>query len=146
MLSAGPSNTAMSSAWHSSPKTSPSIRKRSRSKEQAVKQPLGKLTALMLSFTPRWSPFWSCLRKPVGPSLTIMFGTPSRSTALVCQKSKPEQSPAFSSNVIWETNCFMFVFIRNYCNTVFGIKQEIKLTFIRLNLTFAAEGAMPDTL
>ena len=142
MLSAGPSKTAMSSAWHSSPKTSPSMRKRSRSKEQAVKQPLGKLTALMLSLTPRWSPFWSCLRSPVGPSLTIMFGTPKRLTAFVRQKSKPEQSPAFSSKVIWEINCFMLVFINYNFSAEFVGKQEIVcVVFCALYVDFDMQGA-----
>ena len=70
------------------------------SKDAAVAQPAGKHTASMLSFTPRWSAPSSCLRRPWGPSETIVAGTPRRSTALVCQKSAPEHSPAFSSRVI----------------------------------------------
>jgi len=40
------------------------------------------------------------LRRPLGPSLIITAGTPSRSTGCVCQKSEPEQKSAFSSSVI----------------------------------------------
>ena len=60
----------------------------------------GKQTAGMLSLMPRWSPCSSCLRRPLGPSLIITAGTPSRSTGCVCQKSEPEQKSAFSSSVI----------------------------------------------
>lgn len=66
-------------------------------------------TALMLSLTPRWSTRSSCLRRPCGSSLTIEAGMPSRSTALVCQRSAPEQSPAFSSSVSRETRALMSV-------------------------------------
>ena len=37
----------------------------------------------------------SCLRRPCGPSVIISDGMPSRSTAFVCQKSRPDVSPAF---------------------------------------------------
>ena len=74
----------------------------SLSKEAAVALAAGKQTALMLSLTPRWSTCSSCLRRPWGPSLTMLAGMPRRSTAFVCQKSAPEQSPAFSSSVSWE--------------------------------------------
>ncbi len=41
MFTAGPSSTATSSAWHSSPKYSPDSRRSSRSKEQATQEPVG---------------------------------------------------------------------------------------------------------
>ena len=80
---------------------------RARSKEAAVAQAAGKQTALMLSLTPRWSTLSSCFLRPWGPSLTMEAGMPRRSTALVCQKSAPEHSPAFSSSVICAMSALM---------------------------------------
>ena len=38
------------------------------------------------------------MRNPCGPSDTIAGSTPSRGTPVMCQKSLPEQSAAFSSS------------------------------------------------
>ena len=67
------------------------------SKDAAAAHPAGKQTASMLSLGSVLPSRW--VRRPWGPSLTLMAGMPSRATALVCQKSAPEQSPAFSSSV-----------------------------------------------
>ena len=107
MFTAGPSTTDTRSCWQLSPSDSPISRIISGSKEAAVALAVGKQTALILSLMPRWSAASSCLRRPWGPSLTMTRGIPSRSTAFVCQKSSPEQRPAFSSSVIWETRALM---------------------------------------
>ena len=100
MFTAGPSSTLSFSCWQASPSASPIFSIMSGSKEAAVALAAGKQTALMLSLMPRWSACSSCLRSPWGPSLTMLRGMPRRSTPLVCQKSSPESSPAFSSSVI----------------------------------------------
>ena len=104
MFTAGPSTTDTRSCWQLSPIASPIARISSGSKDAAVAHAVGKHTALMLSLIPRWSAFSSCFRSPCGPSLTMDLGIPRRSTDFVCQKSSPEQSPAFYSRVIWETS------------------------------------------
>ena len=100
MFTAGPSSTLSFSCWQASPRASPIFSISSGSKEAAVALAAGKQTALMLSLIPRWSAWSSCFRRPCGPSLTMLRGTPRRSTGLVCQKSSPDRSPAFSSSVI----------------------------------------------
>ena len=64
MFTAGPSTTPSFSCWQLSPMAWPIRPMRSRSKEEAVAQAAGIQTALMLSLTPRWSTFSSCLRRP----------------------------------------------------------------------------------
>ena len=64
MFTAGPRSTASFSCCAESAIASPTFSIRSLSKEQAVAQAGGKQTALMLSFTPRLSCVWSCLRSP----------------------------------------------------------------------------------
>ena len=114
MFMAGPRMVLMSSAWHSSPRVSPSVFASSRSKLAATAQPAGKQTARILSLSPRWSASPLCLRSPWGPSETDTAGIPRRSTPFVLQKSAPEQSPAFSSSVICEMRCLIFsLFIRS---------------------------------
>ena len=48
----------------------------------------GKHVAGTLSPMPRWSPPSRCLRRPCGPSVIMIAGTPTRSIGLVYQKSR----------------------------------------------------------
>ena len=81
------------------------------SKDAAAAHPAGKHTASMASLGSVLPSFW--VRRPWGPSLTLIAGMPSRSTALVCQKSAPEHSPAFSSSVraLTSSSTFMVVLL-----------------------------------
>ena len=100
ILAPGPNITATSSCRHASPNATPTSRTSSRSHDAASVTAVGKQVAGTLTFKPRLSPSILCLRRPCGPSATMMALRPSRSTGLKCQKSRPEHSDAFSSSVI----------------------------------------------
>ena len=110
MFTAGPSTTPTPNARASRPMAAPSRRARSGSKLAATEHPVGKQTALRLWLGSSCSGSW--VRRPCGPSETIRVGMPRRSTVLVCQKSAPEQSPAFSSSVSWATSSGMLCSIK----------------------------------
>ena len=110
MFTAGPSTTPTPNARASRPMAAPSRRARSGSKLAATEHPAGKQTALRLWLGSSRSGSW--VRRPCGPSETIRVGMPRRSTVLVCQKSAPEQSPAFSSSVSWATSSGMLCSIK----------------------------------
>ncbi|MDC7230297.1 MAG: hypothetical protein PQJ48_08300 [Sphaerochaetaceae bacterium] len=69
------------------------------SQDEAKQEPVGKQVAGKQSVTDTCSDCSTCLRKPCGPSATMIEGIPKRSIGLVCQKSNPEHNEAFSSNV-----------------------------------------------
>jgi len=88
-------------SWrHSSPRATPTSKIRSRFQVAARADAVGKQVAGTLSFSPIWSASPACLRKPWGPSVTMMEGIPRCSMPFKYQKFNPEQRDAFSSRVI----------------------------------------------
>ena len=96
----GPNTTPTFSALASFPISVPTASARSGSKEDASAHPAGKQTAVLLSFSPRWSVASVCFLRPLGPSVISMGGIPDSSSPHVCQKSLPAHNLAFSSIVI----------------------------------------------
>src|SRR3954469_11676785 len=66
---------------------------------EATAEAVGKQVAGMDPPSPTWSPSPGWARSPCGPSDTMIFGMPSRSTGVVYQKEDPLVSDAFSSTV-----------------------------------------------
>ena len=95
----GPSKICTSLAWLSRPSAWPTVSSRDTSQEDARAEAVGKQVAgtLLEKSKP------SALRRPCGPSVIKMEGTPRRSTGLVVQASWPEQRDAFSSRAICAT-------------------------------------------
>ena len=101
MLRPGPRRTLTPSAFASTPSACPTSYPRCGSHEFASVAAVGKQVAGRDWFNPRWSAEPPCLRRPCGPSVSIMEGIPRRSIPLEFQKFAPDISEAFSSRVIW---------------------------------------------
>ena len=99
MLTPGPSRTATFAAFASAPSASPSARASSTFHVHASATAGGKHVAGMLPPMSNGSPSSGCLRRPCGPSETMIRGIPASGTGSVCQKSLPEVSAAFCSSV-----------------------------------------------
>ena len=65
----------------------------------AIADAVGKQVAGTTPPSPTWSPSPGWARRPCGPSDTMIFGMPSRSTGAVYQNAEPLVSDAFSSRV-----------------------------------------------
>ena len=99
MFTPGPSTMPTPCATASSPSARPTAESSVSSQLFASALAVGKHVAGTERPRPSASESLSCLRRPCGPSVIISDGMPSRSTAFVCQKSRPDVSPAFSSSV-----------------------------------------------
>ena len=99
MLMPGPRTTSTPCARASSPTAAPTRRTSSGSKDEPSAHAVGKQVAGRLPEMPTWSPSSGCLRRPCGPSESVIARMPARGTGAVCQKSDPRHSEAFSSSV-----------------------------------------------
>jgi len=98
MLTVGPSSARAPFDRASSARAAPICSMRSVFHVDAREMPTGKQAAV----TPPTSE--PPPRAPLGPSLTLMAGTPTRSTGTVVQKSAPASRETCSSSVISATS------------------------------------------
>ena len=114
ILIAGPRTIDTSWSMASSPMARPIASISSSLKELAVVAAGGKQVASRLSPLPLLPSSESCLRRPCGPSVIMMYGTLLIGSLCVLQKSHPEQSDAFCFTVSFfireDTNSEAIVF------------------------------------
>ncbi len=99
MLMPGPRITDRLTARASWASACPIRRSRSGFQAEAIADAVGKQVAGSDPPRPTWSPSPGWARRPCGPSETMIFGMPSRSTGAVYQKEEPLVSDAFSARV-----------------------------------------------
>ena len=99
MLMPGPRMTERLQARASWASASPMRPSSAGFQAEAIADAVGKQVAGSDPLRPTWSPPSGWARRPCGPSETMIFGMPSRSTGAVYQKPEPLVSVAFSSSV-----------------------------------------------
>ena len=99
MLIPGPRMTDRLQALASCARARPIRPKSSGFQDDAMADAVGKHVAGSDPPSPTWSASPGCARRPCGPSDTMIFGMPSRSTGTVYQNAEPLVSDAFSSSV-----------------------------------------------
>src|SRR3954462_10344221 len=98
MLIPGPRITDRLIARASWARAAPIRSSSSGSHVDAIADAVGKQVAGRLPPSPTWSPAPGWARRPCGPSDTMIFGIPRRSTGAVYQNPEPDVSDAFSGN------------------------------------------------
>src|SRR4249920_2268083 len=101
MLIPGPRMTDRLQARASRPNATPTRRSSSGFQLDAIADAVGKHVAGSDPASPTWSPSPGWARSPWGPSDTMIFGMPSRSTGVVYQNAEPLVRDAFSARVSW---------------------------------------------
>ena len=109
MLTPGPKTTSTPWSRASSPMAAPTSSTKASSNEQAKALAVGKQVAGTLSWIPRWSSPFSCLRSPWGPSENTTAGMPRFAIACVFQCVSPASSPAFSTVDMEDTTASMSI-------------------------------------